>query len=95
MQEYADFLKSLDAKGEEEVRRTLARNGWNEGRAGWAQSWLASLDNTREERRNSDNLRIASSAKTAAWVAAIAAIVANVIAVAAVVISYFAWASPR
>jgi hypothetical protein len=90
--EHDEFLRSCEEKGEEEVKRILARGGWNERRSKWAEAWLAGLDDTREARRARENLQIAASARTAAWIAAIAAIIANVLAVVALIFSYLAWA---
>lgn len=84
------FYKDLDTRGEAEVRRILARKGWNERRAALANHWLSELDNSREARLARENLDHARSAKNAAWTAAIAAIIANVIAIAAIVISFLA-----
>ena len=91
--EHAEFLRSLDERGETEVRRTLARGSWNERRSKWAQGWLDELDDTRSERSERESLSIARSAKNAAWAAAIAAMIAIPIAIAAAVISYLAWTS--
>lgn len=88
--EHAEFLRSLDERGETEVRRTLARGSWNERRTKWAQAWLDELDDTRSARSNAESLKIARSAKNAAWAAAIAAAIANVIAIVAIIVSVLA-----
>lgn len=88
MDEETDFLKSLDEMGEQQVRRVLARGGWNTRRTKIAEGWLQELDDSRSERSNREALRIARSAKNAAWIAAIAAI-------AAVIMAGVTWLLPR
>lgn len=89
-----EFFRGLDAKGEAEVRRILARKGWNPRRTALANHWLSELDNSREALLARENLDHARSAKNAAWTAAIAAVIANVIAIAAIVIAYLASRPP-
>ena len=71
------------------------RRVWNPQKVAVAELWLADRDDTRMERSQRESLRIASSSKNAAWVAAIAAIIAIPIAIGAAVISYLAWTSPH
>lgn len=74
--------------GEERVRKSLATGFFTDEWRPHAERWLANLDHERNSRQQSDTIRHANSAKTAAWAAAIAAIVAAITAIASVVISF-------
>jgi hypothetical protein len=52
-----------------------------------AQEWLVGKGEERNERSNSEQIRIARSAKNAAWAAAIAAIIAAICATISIAIA--------
>ncbi|UTP38988.1 hypothetical protein M9M90_17450 [Phenylobacterium sp. LH3H17] len=85
-----EFKKSLDERGEQQVRRILERGAFNPQRTRIAEAWLDELEDTRHARSMRESLQIAKSANAAAWTAAIAAIIAIPIAIVAIVISYLA-----
>lgn len=89
------FLTTLSEQGEDLVRRNLSRGAYPTWQAQIAQAFLATCEDARMERSQAESLRIAKSAKNAAWAAAIAAIIAVPIATASIVIAYLAWASPH
>ena len=75
------FIRSLDELGESEVRSKLASKVFNPEKTALVQTWLWERERAREaaaEARSevsmAAQLRIANSAKNAAWAAAIIAI---------------------
>jgi hypothetical protein len=94
-----DFFAELEKLGVDEVRVRLATKIYSDvnNKATLAREWLMRKDQSRAaetERKRDDSsaeqIRIARSAKNAAWTAAIAAIVAAIIAAVAAVIAYLA-----
>jgi hypothetical protein len=80
---YAEF----DAMGLPEVRR---RRGLHELRGldyEWSESWIALREAEASDASQDEQIRMARSAKNAAWAAAIAAMIAVPIAIASIVIS--------
>lgn len=73
-------LKRFEEKGETRVRQDISAGRYSPRRRQLAEYYLWLRDNDREAKFNADNLRTATSAKNAAWVAAIAAIIAAVFA---------------
>jgi hypothetical protein len=93
------FWAELEKLGPDEVRVRLATKYYSDvnERGLLAREWLHRLDLAAEaevERKrdssSAEQIRIARSAKNAAWVAAIIAIIAAIIAAAAAFISYLA-----
>ena len=91
------YFAEFEEAGEAVVRRNLALGRYNEKHGRYARGWLAEQEASRTESKDATNqassreqIRIARSAKNAAWMAAAAAIVANVIAVFALVTSIWA-----
>lgn len=85
------FWAELDELGEEQVRVNLDVTkiyGDVGSKRALALEWLRRRDQSRSETSNREQMRIARSAKNAAWIAAIAAIVAAIIAAVAAVMSY-------
>lgn len=82
------LIASFEQAGEDQVRRTLSRNAYNEERTKIALAWLESRDDTREARRSRDTLRIAKSANVAAWLAVILTVIGIGVTAAA-------WLLPR
>ena len=86
--------RELDALGEAEVRARLAQKIYGPRNISLVQEWLrrqsqSDLD-SKESRNivsNEEQIRIARSAKNAAWVAAIGAIIAAIVAVIALYLS--------
>jgi hypothetical protein len=75
------FYQELESLGEGQVRRDVASHRWGRGEHhGLAVAWLAIRDQSRKDASNSEQMRIAQSAKNAAWTAAIAAIIAAIMA---------------
>lgn len=102
MDEEAAILAELKKWGEDNVRHLLASNQLSLVYAEPAQRWIAAIDRSSaensERRKNAsiaEQIRIARSAKNAAWTAAIAAIIAAIIAIAGAFISYLAWSRPH
>ena len=78
-----EFRAELEALGEDEVRQlTFVRKRYGEvgSKRAFVDEWLRSKERERSERSNSEQRRIARSAKNAAWAAAIAAIIAGICA---------------
>lgn len=90
-------IAGFEAEGEPTVRSRVGKghhSPYNAEHRALAIVWLAEKDqgrvaeeSARNERSQADSLRIATSAKNAAWVAAIAAIIAVPIAIASIIIS--------
>jgi hypothetical protein len=78
-----ELLQQLDAMGETEVRTRLARGeyGSKGTRRDTVEQWLAARVQSRNDLSNREQIRIAHSAKNAAWIAAIAAIIAAICAI--------------
>jgi hypothetical protein len=83
------YFGDFERAGEDVVRNNLALKLYVDKRAGLASEWLARKERSRREISNSEQIRIARSAKNAAWLAAIAAIVAAIVAAIAAVIAYY------
>lgn len=95
-------IASFEEQGEAQVRDKIAMRVFNDENRALAVRWLESKDQEREaasrarsEASQDEQIKVARSAKNAAWAAAIAAMVAAVVAIIAAVISYFAWSSPH
>lgn len=82
--QYADFERD----GEQTVRDNLARSAYVERRASLARAWLAQKDRSRKDASSLEQIRIAASAKNAAWAAAIAAMIAAICAAVAIGIPF-------
>jgi type IV secretory pathway component VirB8 len=100
--EREQIWSQFDALGEAEVRTAIKLKRYHGGRLALAERWLEVKDQEREVERervrnasNSESLRIARSAKNAAWAAVIMAAIAAIIAAAAMVISYLAFRASR
>ena len=80
--EQIEFFRSLDQRGEVEVRRILASNGWNERRTAWAHAWLAEQDQSRTATQHRQSLEQSRSSARAAWagvwIAALALMVSGI-----------------
>lgn len=92
-----EFLAMLESLSENKIREHIASGAWSEPRKVrlaeelLRRKYQERLD-TNEARRDASNfeqIRIARSAKNAAWAAAIAAIIAAIIAAVAAVIAYY------
>lgn len=88
----AEKFAEWDAMGEEVVRTKFNLGHFGGDKSVLAKMWLDGKDQDRsdalEERKhasNSESLRIARSAKNAAWIAAISAMIAIVVSVIALV----------
>ena len=83
------FWAELDGLGEEEVRTRVSVGTYSSAnkKRELAQQWLERNSQERSERSNSEQMRIARSAKNAAWAAAIAATIAAICATISIVIS--------
>ena len=86
-----ELWAGLESDGEDTVRIKLAQGLYGQNKRPLVQEWLRQNELIRSEKKVSDfeqrakeELRIASSARNAAWVAAIAAILSAIIAVVAV-----------
>lgn len=88
----ARFWATLEALGEPDVRHKLRMGFWLKGspNTAYAEEWIRSKDDARTEASSSANLRVARSAKNAAWLAAAMAIVAAIVAIVSAVIAYLA-----
>jgi len=77
------FWAELDDLGEEEVRDRIVTGRYGAGnkKLQLAREWLRRRETERIEASNREQIRIARSAKNAAWAAAMAAIIAAVCAV--------------
>jgi hypothetical protein len=93
-----EFFAELDEAGEDEVRVRLATKIYTDvnEKGALAREWLQrrELSRTAELERSRaasslEQIRIARSAKNAAWTAAIAAIIAAMFAAVAIVISLY------
>lgn len=89
------FWAELDRAGEAQIRTWLKLQRFHGPKLALAERWIEAKDQEREaaleERRhasNSESLRVAGSAKNAAWAAAIIAIVAAAAAIASALIAY-------
>ena len=88
------FWRELEDMGEENVRANLAKNVWRKERQPLVKEWLrqqgASKSAELEERKeasNEEQMRIARSAKNAAWTAAIAATIAAICAIISIIVA--------
>lgn len=88
----AKIISELEELGEDEVRCKLKMGYWlrNSPTTAQAEEWVRSKDTARSAASNSVTLRIARSAKNAAWLAAIMAVVAAIVAIVSAVIAYLA-----
>jgi hypothetical protein len=98
----AAIVIELEELGEAEVRRRLNSNLFSLVYDEPARRWIDAIDlasaEESERRKNAsveEQIRIARSAKNAAWTAAIAAIIAAIIAIVGAFISYLAWSRPH
>ena len=85
------LLKVYEERGETRVRQDLSMGRYSARRRAAAEYYLWLCENGREATNSREDFLVATSAKNAAWVAAIAAVVANVIAIVAIVISFLAF----
>lgn len=83
------FFADFERDGEEVVRRNTAASLYQERKAKLAREWLYRKERERNDASNATQIRIARSAKNAAWAAAIAAIVAAISAAVAIGVSLF------
>jgi hypothetical protein len=85
------FWTELEEIGEDGVRANLVTKVYGDlgPKHDLAQMWLEGKDRARIAVSNAQQIRIARSAKNAAWIAAIAATVAATAAAIAVFIAYF------
>ena len=81
---FADFERD----GEDVIRKNLAASLYQERKAKLAREWLYRKERERNNASNAEQIRIARSAKNAAWAAAIAAIIAAICAAVAIAISF-------
>jgi hypothetical protein len=95
---------TFDQQGEDHVRLNVQTFDFATASSGskmlnrYAKEWLAQRDKEsrlRNEASSDESLRVARSAKNAAWAAAIIAAIAAVIAIASAVIAYLALSSAR
>jgi hypothetical protein len=84
------FRQEFEEAGEDKVRNNLRLGRYNSKSGRYAAAWLAEKDQSRlreqEARKDSssaEQMRIARSAKNAAWIAAMAAIIAAMAAIMA------------
>lgn len=84
-----EFWATLKELGESEVRTRIAsqRYGPSSWQRALAEQWLAEMESARAEASRSEQIRIARSAKNAAWAAATAAIIAAICATIAIVVN--------
>jgi hypothetical protein len=90
----AEYRADFDRLGEDHVRLRVQQGWYKDTKLAWAMEWLAERDHearTRNEASSSESLRIARSAKNAAWAAVITAAIAAIIAALSMVIAYFAF----
>jgi hypothetical protein len=83
-----DFWPKLEKLGEEEVRKRVADGVWDPNDYPVIAEWLRRQEENRkriskdqEESRQNKALSVASSGRTAAWVAAIAAAIAAIVSI--------------
>jgi hypothetical protein len=100
--EEAAILAELKKWGEDNVRHLLDSNQLSLVYDEPARRWVEAIDRDSaeesERRKNAsiaEQIRIARSAKNAAWTAAIAAIIAAIIAIAGAFMSYLVWSRPH
>jgi len=86
--------QKFEDAGEQIVRQNLAANTYNERNKALARAWLdhkaalgAHEAGLRSEDSSREQIRIARSAKNAAWAAAIAAIIAAICAIISILLS--------
>lgn len=96
MPDYDDFIVSLEALGEPEVRSKFSQGVWASRRKQWVEDWLSQIEGSRQETRDEMALSISkeanSIAKSALRIskfALIAAIVAAILGTAATLIAAF------
>ncbi len=84
------FFRELTDLGESEVRTRIAtkRYGPHSAKMALAGQWLQEQERDRASDSNLEQMRIARSAKNAAWAAAIAAVIAAISAIISIVISF-------
>ena len=77
------LLTKFAAKGEVRVRQDIAMKRYNSRRIKAAEYYIWLTENDHQTKMNTASLRTATSAKNAAWMAALAAIIAAVFAIMA------------
>ncbi len=78
------YFGDFEGDGEDVVRKNLALNLYQPKKAALAREWLLRKDQSRKDASISEQIRIARSAKNAAWMAATAAIIAAICAAIAI-----------
>lgn len=84
-----EFWAELENLGESEVRTRIVtqRYGPNSDKRALAEQWLHEIESDRASSSSFEQIRIARSAKNAAWAAAIAAIIAAICAIISIAFS--------
>jgi hypothetical protein len=87
--------KQFEELGSEQVRKNIASHVYGEENTRLAREWLAHTESVIRSAADAEivassaeQIRIARSAKNAAWIAAIAAIAAAIVAAIAAVLAY-------
>ncbi len=83
-----EHIANFEKDGEVLVRRQTRSGAYPPRIQKYAEDWLERKELLRHERFTAQDRQIASSAKNAAWIAAVMALIANIIAVAALIIAY-------
>ncbi len=93
-----ETIQQFETLGLPTVRLMLASSRWNHENEMKAIKWVAQKEEeelSRNDLSSEAQIRVALSAKRAAWVAAIAAIIAAIVAIAGAIITYLAWLYPH
>ena len=97
-----EFLAELDGLSADEVRKRIAAGVYNDKKRAMALLWLDNQERSRaadSQRRSeafsAEQIRIARSAKNAAWTAATVAMIAMIIASVSAVIAWLSYVYVR
>lgn len=81
------FWAKLEELGEDVVRERIIAKIYDDVRRGLAEEWLRLREESRREASSAEQMRIARSAKNAAWTAAISAIIAAICAIIVLILN--------
>ena len=78
-----ELKRRLEEVGEDKVRGRLSSNIYGPQEKPIVEEWLSSKEREKSEKKMEEYIKIARSAKRAAWLAAIAALISALAAIAA------------
>jgi hypothetical protein len=87
MNEYDEFISSLESLGEEQTRLKLSQGIWANRRRKWAEDWLSQQQASRASNREEDHLHLAREANKIARAAQEDSQSAKRISIIAIVVS--------